>query len=72
MKNNLERNLKSDKFKPSPSLWRATQCNPTTSPREGEGSGLHRPWCHKILGTRPRMTGAGDAGFVLSLNLVAA
>ena len=61
MKNNLERNLKSDKFKPSPSLWRATQCNPTTSPREGEGSGLHRPWCHKILGTGPSMTGARGA-----------
>ena len=25
------------------------------------GAGLHRPWCNKILGTRPRMTGARGA-----------
>ena len=34
------------------------------SPARGEGYGLHRPWCNKILGTRPRMTGARGAGFV--------
>ena len=28
------------------------------------GKGLPRPWCHKILGTRPSMTGARGAGFV--------
>ena len=32
------------------------------SPSPSRGEGLHRPWCHKILGTdcasRPRMTGA--------------
>ena len=28
------------------------------------GEGLHRPWCDKILGTRPRMTGSGGACFV--------
>ncbi len=28
------------------------------------GEGLHRPWCHKILGTGPSMTGGRDAGFV--------
>ena len=27
------------------------------------GEGLHRPWCNKILGTRPRMTGGRGAGF---------
>ena len=35
------------------------------SPARGEGSGLHRPWCHKILGTdcasRPSMTGGRGA-----------
>ncbi|MGN0911783.1 MAG: hypothetical protein ACI4OE_00605 [Alphaproteobacteria bacterium] len=25
---------------------------------------MHRPWCDKILGTRPRMTGGRGAGFV--------
>ena len=25
------------------------------------GEGLHRPWCHKILGTGPSMTGARGA-----------
>ena len=25
------------------------------------GEGWHRPWCHKILGTRPRMTGGRGA-----------
>ena len=45
------------------------------SPSRGEGSGLlrcarndgeemHRPWCNKILGTRPSMTGARGADFV--------
>ena len=37
------------------------------SPSRGEGSGLHRPWCHKILGTdcasQPRMTSGRDANF---------
>ena len=35
------------------------------SPSPAGGEGLHRPWCHKILGTdcasRPRMTGGRDA-----------
>ena len=35
---------------------------PAPSPAGGEG--LHRPWCNKILGTRPRMTGGRGAGFV--------
>ena len=34
-------------------------------PSPARGEGLHRPWCHKILGTdcasRPRMTGGRDA-----------
>ena len=30
--------------------------NPAPSPVQGEG--MHRPWCDKILGTRPSMTGA--------------
>ncbi len=30
--------------------------NPAPSPAQGEG--MHRPWCDKILGTRPSMTGA--------------
>ena len=45
------------------------------SPSRGEGSGLlrcarndgeemHRPWCNKILSTRPSMTGARGADFV--------
>ena len=34
------------------------------SPSRGEGSGLPRPWCDKILGTRPRMTGGRGTGFV--------
>ena len=37
------------------------------SPARGEGYRLHRPWCHKILGTdcasRPSMTGARGANF---------
>ena len=41
-----------------PSL-RAQRSNLLTSPAGGEG--LHRPWCHKILGTRPRMTGGRGA-----------
>ena len=28
------------------------------SPSPSRGEGLPRPWCHKILGTRPSMTGA--------------
>ena len=31
------------------------------APSSAGGEGLHRPWCHKILGTRPRMTGARGA-----------
>ena len=31
------------------------------SPSPARGEGLHRPWCHKILGTGPSMTGARDA-----------
>ena len=27
------------------------------SPSPARGEGWHRPWCHKILGTRPSMTG---------------
>ena len=34
------------------------------SPSPARGEGLHRPWCHKILGTGPSMTGARGAGFV--------
>ena len=34
----------------------------------GEGSGLHRPWCQKILGTGPSMTGGRGAGFVRLLS----
>ena len=34
------------------------------SPSRGEGSELLRPWCDKILGTGPSMTGGRDAGFV--------
>ena len=30
-------------------------------PSPAGGEGLHRPWCHKILGTRPRMTGGRGA-----------
>ncbi len=41
------------------SSLRVKRSNPLTSPHAGEG--LHRPWCHKILGTRPRMTGGGGA-----------
>ena len=37
------------------------------SPARGEGYRLHRPWCHKILGTdcasRPSMTGTRGANF---------
>ena len=33
-------------------------------PSPSRGEGLHSPWCHKILGTRPRMTGGRGAGFV--------
>ena len=36
--------------------------NPAPSPSRGEG--WLRPWCHKILGPVPRMTGARGAGFV--------
>ena len=28
------------------------------SPSPARGEGMHCPWCHKILGTRPSMTGA--------------
>ena len=31
------------------------------SPSPSRGEGMHRPWCHKILGTRPRMTGGRGA-----------
>ncbi|MDY4690291.1 MAG: type II secretion system protein [Alphaproteobacteria bacterium] len=31
------------------------------SPSRGEGYRLHRPWCDKILGTRPRITGGRGA-----------
>ena len=48
MKNNLERNLKSDKFKPSPSLWRATQCNLDSGTK-------HAPLAPVILGLVPRI-----------------
>ena len=34
------------------------------SPSPAGGEGLLRPWCHKILGPVPRMTGARGAGFV--------
>ena len=34
------------------------------SPSPSRGEGLHRPWCHKILGTGPSMTGGRGAGFV--------
>ena len=34
------------------------------SPSPSRGEGLYRPWCDKILGTRPRMTGGRGAGFV--------
>ena len=34
------------------------------SPSPTGGEGMHRPWCHKILGTGPSMTGARGAGFV--------
>ncbi|MCI7421508.1 MAG: hypothetical protein MSS98_07590, partial [Alphaproteobacteria bacterium] len=27
------------------------------------GDGLHRPWCNKILGTWPSMTGARGANY---------
>ena len=52
---------------------------PAPSPSRGDGYGLlrsarndavtngeemHRPWCDKILGTRPSMTGGRGAGFV--------
>ncbi|MDY4689869.1 MAG: hypothetical protein SPC24_04790 [Alphaproteobacteria bacterium] len=41
-------------------------------PSPARGEGLHRPWCHKILGTdctsRPRMTGGRRAGFVRLLH----
>ncbi len=38
------------------------------SPSPSRGEGLHRPWCQKILGTEPSMTGARDAGFVRLLS----
>ncbi|MGN0911698.1 MAG: hypothetical protein ACI4OE_00165 [Alphaproteobacteria bacterium] len=42
------------------------------SPSPAGGERLHRPWCHKILGTdcasRPRMTGGRRAGFVRLLH----
>ena len=31
------------------------------SPSPSRGEGMHRHWCDKILGTRPRMTGARNA-----------
>ena len=31
------------------------------SPSPSRGEGMHRPWCQKILGTRPRMTGGRGA-----------
>ena len=31
------------------------------SPSPARGEGLHRPWCHKILGTGPSMTSARSA-----------
>ena len=34
------------------------------SPSRGEGSGLPRPWCDKILGTGPSVTGGRGANFV--------
>ena len=34
------------------------------SPSPARGEGLHRPWCDKILGTGPSMTGGRGAGFV--------
>ena len=34
---------------------------PAPSPSGGEEYRLHRPWCNKILGTRPRMTGGRGA-----------
>ena len=44
---------------PSPEVYAA--------PSPSRGEGLHRPWCHKILGTdcasRPRMTGGRGANF---------
>ena len=41
------------------SSLRAKRSNLVTLPLAGEG--LHRPWYHKILGTRPRMTGGRGA-----------
>ena len=32
-------------------------------PSPARGEGLHRPWCQKILGTGPSMTGARGANF---------
>ena len=44
------------------------------SPSRGEGFGLPRPWCDKILGTdcasRPKMTGAGDVDLFPSVSFV--
>ena len=34
------------------------------SPSPSRGEGMHRPWCNKILGTEPSMTGGRGAGFV--------
>ena len=39
----------------------STFCMFFKSPSPSRGEGLYRPWCHKILGTGPSMTGARDA-----------
>ncbi len=39
------------------------RCTPRND-AERNGEEIHRPWCDKILGTKPRMTGGRGAGFV--------
>ena len=48
-----------DKYDGSDLSYRLLCCVRNDGASNGEG--LHRPWCNKILGTRPRMTGGRGA-----------
>ncbi len=45
-------------------FFKYTSPDAKASPSPSRGEGLHRPWCHKILGTWPSMTGGRSAAFV--------
>ena len=52
------------KASPSPSRgkgYRLLRCYTHRNDGASNGDGLHRPWCQKILGTGPSMTGARGA-----------